>query len=80
MQEGVTAMISPGTPVNSTSGIHLMINIITGDNIVEANETFSIIISVKNPLDRITGPDTITVTILNDDCKLLAREVHDVRI
>ena len=43
---------------------------IFGDNIVEGNETFQVIIQPTNPLDMVSmGRNTTTVTIVDDDGK-----------
>jgi len=48
---------------------------ILGDDIDEENETFSVIISATSP-DNITSPDTVTVTIIDDDGRLLTSCAH----
>ena len=43
---------------------------IFGDDIVEGNETFQVIIQPTNPLDMVSmGRNTTTVTIVDDDGK-----------
>ena len=43
---------------------------ILGDDIVEGNETFQVIIQPVNPLDMVSpGGNTTTVTIVDDDGK-----------
>ena len=43
---------------------------IFGDDIVEGNETFQLIIQPTNPLDMVSmGRNTATVTIVDDDGK-----------
>ena len=44
---------------------------IFGDDILEANETFTITISLTNSIDRLLGLNTTLVTILNDDRTLI---------
>lgn len=44
---------------------------IFGDDVLEANETFTITISLTNSNDRLLGPNTTLVTILNDDRTLI---------
>ena len=52
--------ISPASPV-----VCQPITIL-GDDILEENETFSVIVSMTSP-DSVTSPDTVTVTIIDDD-------------
>ena len=39
---------------------------IVGDNIRESDEMFQVLVTPVNPEDSITGPDTVTVTVLDD--------------
>ena len=39
---------------------------IVGDNIRESDEMFQVLVTPVNSEDSITGPDTVTVTILDD--------------
>lgn len=44
--------------------------VIIGDNVVEGNETFDVILAVNSMQDLIAGPSTVSVTILDDDGRL----------
>ena len=49
---------------------------IFGDTIVEGNETFQLMIQPTNPLDMfVADRSTVTVTIVDDDGKLLLTNV-----
>ena len=49
---------------------------ILGDTIVEGNETFQLMIQPTNPLDMVVADrSTVTVTIVDDDGKLLLTNV-----
>ena len=57
-------------PVNATNGTEMCFNIsIADDDRVEYDETFSITLTVDNPLDTINGGNTtlVIVTILDND-------------
>ena len=56
--------IPSSTPLNQDVCFDLSIN---GDVIREPDETFMVTLTVGNTNDVITGPNTVTVTILNDN-------------
>ncbi len=61
--------ISTTTPLGSTVCYTITI---TGDNVQEVNEMFTVTVSTVNNLDQIVGADTVTVTILQNsefDCE-----------
>ena len=54
-------------PSSTSVGINQCQSVtIVGDNIRESDEMFQILVTPVNPEDSITGPDTVTVTILDD--------------
>ena len=61
--------VIPYTTVQG-QGVCVAAILIVGDNLVEGNETFQLMIQPANPLDMVsTGGNTTTVTIVDDDGK-----------
>ena len=52
-------------PFGATSGCQNIT--IIGDHIVEDNEEFSIVVNVQDPIAVLIGPNSTTVTIIDDD-------------
>ena len=62
-------VILPPTTVQD-QGVCVAAVTILGDDIVEGNETFQLMIQPTNPLDMVSmGRNTTTVTIVDDDGK-----------
>ena len=62
-------VVIPSTTVRG-QGVCVAAIAIFGDDIVEGNETFQLIIQPTNPLDMVlTGRSTVSVTIVDDDGK-----------
>ena len=62
-------VVIPSTTVQG-QGVCVAAVAILGDNIVEGNETFQLMIQPTNPLDMVsTGRNTTTITIVDDDGK-----------
>ena len=62
-------MVIPYTTVQD-QGVCVAAVAIFGDDIVEGNETFQVIIQPTNPLDMVSmGRNTTTITIVDDDGK-----------
>ena len=65
----VTQVVIPPTTAQDQGICVPAINIV-GDNLVEENETFQLMIQPTNPLDMVlAGRSTVTVTIVDDDGK-----------
>ena len=68
-------VVIPSTTVQSQAVCVAAIDIF-GDTIVEGNETFQLMIQPTNPLDMVVADrSTVTVTIIDDDGKLLLTNV-----
>ena len=51
-------------------GVCVAAILIVGDNLVEGNETFQVMIQTSNPLDMVLADrSTVSVTIVDDDGK-----------
>ena len=62
-------MVIPYTTVQG-QGVCVAAITILGDNVVEGNESFQLMIQPANPLDMVSpGGNTATVTIVDDDGK-----------
>ena len=65
----VTQVVIPPTTAQG-QGICVAAITIVGDNLVEGNETFQLMIQPTNPLDMVLADrSTVTVTIVDDDGK-----------
>ena len=65
----VTQVVIPSTTVQGQAVCVAAINIV-GDDLVEGNETFQLMIQPTNPLDMVlAGRSTVNVTIVDDDGK-----------
>ena len=62
-------VVIPSTTVQGQAVCVAAITIL-GDDLVEGNETFQLMIQPTNPLDMVlAGRSTVTVTIVDDDGK-----------
>ena len=62
-------VVIPSTTVQGQAVCVAAINIV-GDDLVEGNETFQLMIQPTNPLDMVlAGRSTVNVTIVDDDGK-----------
>ena len=74
------ALVTSEVVITSTTvqgqGVCVAAIVILGDTIVEENETFQLMIRPTNPLDMVVADrSTVTVTIVDDDGKLLLTNV-----